>query len=99
MADAGGDADGGPGLRDYRRRRFVTPGQRAVVKVDSFPYAQFETIEDEVVKVAVDAVRGGAAGQAQADATKPGWREAQGLTLQARPVADLVFVTRLRPAA
>ncbi len=78
---------------------FVTPGQRAVVKVDSFPYTRFGTIEAEVVEVAADAVTSDAAGQAQADATKPGGRDASSLSPQARPVADLVFATRLRPAA
>ena len=78
---------------------FVTPGQRAVVKVDSFPYTRFGVLEAEVIQVAADAVTSDAAGQAQEDATKPSGHDAQELTPQARPTADLVFATRLRPAA
>lgn len=76
---------------------FVAPGQRAVVKVDSFPFTRFGTIEAEVVEVAADAVTSEAAGQEQGDATKAGGRTTQGLTPQAQPMADLVFAAQLRP--
>lgn len=35
---------------------FVTPGQRAVVKVEAFPFTRYGTIEAQVVKVSTDAV-------------------------------------------
>ncbi len=35
---------------------FVTPGQRAVVKVEAFPFTRYGTIEAQVVKVSSDAV-------------------------------------------
>lgn len=35
---------------------FVRPGQRAVVKVEAFPFTRYGTIEAEVVKVSADAV-------------------------------------------
>lgn len=71
--------------------------------VATFPYIRFGMLEAEMVKVAGDAVPGDAALQAQGDATQPGGRDdaagASALSPQAWPVSDLVFTTRLRPAA
>lgn len=35
---------------------FIRPGQQATIKVDSFPFTRFGTIDAEVVQVAYDAL-------------------------------------------
>lgn len=75
---------------------FVRPGQRAVVKLDAFPYTRYGTIEAEVVSVAADAVTSEAAEAQQGDATHAGGRDTQAITLEAKPVQNLVFATQLK---
>jgi len=75
---------------------FVSPGQSAAVKLDSFPFTRFGMIEAEVVQVARDAIAADTANQALIDATRKTDR-IMGMTPTARPMTDLVFEARLRP--
>ena len=74
---------------------FVRPGQAAVIKVDSFPFTRFGTIDAEVVSVARDALPADQANHAVTDAARGG-AETRG-NPSATPMTDLVFEARLRP--
>ena len=74
---------------------FVQPGQTAVVKVDSFPFTRFGTVDAEVMSLAYDAIPGDAASGVTADATHQG--PGQAASPQAKPMTDLVYEARLRP--
>jgi hemolysin D len=76
---------------------FVAPGQRAVIKVDAFPFTRYGTVDAEVVSVAHDAVPADAANQALDVATRRGDQESRALTPEAKPMTDLVFLAKLRP--
>jgi hemolysin D len=78
---------------------FVQPGQTAVVKVDSFPFTRFGTIDAEVVSLAYDAIPGDAASGVTADATHQGDRSGQAQSPTAKPMTDLVYEARLKPHA
>jgi hemolysin D len=76
---------------------FVTPGQDAVVKIDSFPFTQYGTIGAVVDNVASDAIPTDTANRRLSDPTKAGDSTSQSLTPTARPTTDLVFEARLNP--
>lgn len=76
---------------------FVTPGDQAVVKIDSFPFTRYGTIEARVDEIARDAIPSDTANQRLTDPTKGDSR--QSLTPTARPTTDLVFEARLTPSA
>ena len=76
---------------------FVTPGDTAVVKIDSFPFTRYGTIEAKVDEIARDAISTDTANQRLTDPTKG--NSQQGLTPTARPTTDLVFEARLTPSA
>jgi hemolysin D len=76
---------------------FVTPGDSAVVKIDSFPFTRYGTIEAKVDEIARDAIPADTANQRLTDPTK-GDTNRQ-LTPTARPTTDLVFEARLTPSS
>jgi hemolysin D len=77
---------------------FVTPGQAAVVKIDSFPFSRYGTIDAVVEEVAKDAIPADTANKTLSDPTKASDASAQGLTPTAKPTTDLVFETKLKPS-
>jgi len=76
---------------------FVTPGQEAVVKIDSFPFTRYGTIEARVDEIARDAIPTDTANQRLTDPTKSD--NNRQLTPTARPTTDLVFEARLTPSS
>jgi len=78
---------------------FVTPGQTATVKIDSFPFTRFGTLDAEVTEVAYDAIPADSANQVIGDATRRADPASRGLTPTAKPMTDLVFEARLKPNA
>src|SRR5579871_1137952 len=77
---------------------FVNPGDKAVVKIDSFPFTRYGTIEATVDEIARDAIPSDTANQRLSDPTKSD-NARQSLTPTARPTTDLVFEARLTPSA
>jgi hemolysin D len=78
---------------------FVSVGQTASVKVDSFPFTQFGLVQAVVSKVAYDAIPADAADQRLMDAAHEEKDAARALTPSSAPMTDLVFETELRPEA
>jgi hemolysin D len=78
---------------------FVTPGQMATVKIDSFPFTRFGTLDAVVTEVAYDAIPADQANQSIDDATHNADPALRGLTPAAKPMTDLVFEARLKPEA
>jgi len=76
---------------------FVTPGDEAVVKIDSFPFTRYGTINAKVDEIARDAIPADTANQRLTDPTKG--NSSQSLTPTARPTTDLVFEARLTPSS
>jgi hemolysin D len=76
---------------------FVTPGQKAVVKIDSFPFSRYGTLDATVEEVARDAIPADTANKTLTDPTKTTDNNNQGLTPTAKPTTDLVFETKLKP--
>jgi hemolysin D len=76
---------------------FVTPGQTATVKIDSFPFTRFGTVDAEVMEVAYDAIPVDSANQAIGDVTRKADPASRGLTPTAKPMTDLVFQATLKP--
>jgi hemolysin D len=76
---------------------FVTPGQTATVKIDSFPFTRFGTLDAVVTDVAYDAIPADQANQAIDDATRKADPASRGLTPTAKPMTDLVFQATLKP--
>lgn len=76
---------------------FVKPGQRAVIKVDSFPFTRFGTIEAEVGTVAYDALPAEQANHAVMDAARANGETP--IVPTATPLTDLVFEARIKPKA
>jgi hemolysin D len=77
---------------------FVAAGQKAVLKIDSFPFSQYGTLGATVEDVANDAIPADAANRALSDPVKGG-AGGQSLTQTAAPTTDLVFAARLEPDA
>jgi hemolysin D len=76
---------------------FVSPGQSAVIKIDSFPFSRYGTLEATVETVASDAIAAETANRSLSDPTKKSDGKAQSLTPSAQPMNDLVFEAKLRP--
>jgi hemolysin D len=76
---------------------FVSPGQSAVVKIDSFPFSRYGTLEATVEEVASDAIPAETANRSLSDPIKESDGKAQKHTLSAQPMNDLVFEAKLRP--
>ena len=76
---------------------FVKPGQRAVIKVDSFPFTRFGTIDAEVSTIAFDALPADQANHAVTDAAKA--NQETTIAPTATPMTDLVFEATLKPHA
>ena len=73
---------------------FVKPGDKAVLKIESFPFTRYGTIEAIVTKVAHDAIPQPDADQIEQDGTrKP---QAQS-TMGGQRMQNLVFAVTLRP--
>jgi hemolysin D len=78
---------------------FVRPGQAAVLKIDSFPFTRYGTLDATVQDVASDAIPAETANRTLSDSTKEGDTSARNLTPTAPPMTDLVFETKLKPGA
>jgi len=78
---------------------FVTPGQEAVIKVDSFPYTRYGTIAGTVEDIASDAIPVEQANSSLTDPTRASDTASRTLTPSARPMTDLVFETRIQPSS
>jgi hemolysin D len=76
---------------------FVSRGQSAVVKIDSFPFSRYGTLEATVEEVASDAIPAETANRSLSDPTKKSDGKAQSLAPSAQPMNDLVFEAKLRP--
>jgi hemolysin D len=76
---------------------FVARGHTAVVKIDSFPFTRFGTIDAIVEDVATDAIPAEAGNRALSDQTKKATNTTQALTPTAQPMSDLVFEMKLQP--
>ena len=76
---------------------FVSPGQSAVVKIDSFPFSRYGTLEATVEEVASDAIPAETANRSLSDPTKRSDEKAQKLAPSAQSMNDLVFEAKLRP--
>jgi hemolysin D len=77
---------------------FVRPGQAAVLKIDSFPFTRYGTVDATVQEVASDAIPAETANRTLSDATKESDSAARNLSPTAPPVTDLVFETKLKPS-
>jgi hemolysin D len=78
---------------------FVTAGQTATVKIDSFPFTRFGTLDAVVTEVAYDAIPADQANQVVGHATRQRDLSSHVLTPTAKPMTDLVFEARLKPNA
>ena len=76
---------------------FVSRGQSAVVKIDSFPFTRYGTLEATVEEVASDAIPAETANRSLSDPTKQSDEKAQKLAPSAQSMNDLVFEAKLRP--
>lgn len=70
---------------------FVKVGQRAVVKIDTFPYTRYGTISGHVQSVGADAITGQLAASQQNDATITPTQGAMSVTNATQQTRDLVF--------
>jgi hemolysin D len=78
---------------------FVSPGQAAVVKIDSFPFTRYGTVDAIVEQVADDAIPADTANKMLSDPTKISQPGVQNSSPTAKPMTDLVFPTRLKLSA
>jgi hemolysin D len=84
---------------------FVREGQPAVIKIDSFPFTRYGTIEGVVTRVATDAISGGEAARNQVSpapsSTIPpiGGPSGSGVTTAAQKAQDLVYQVIIQPSA
>jgi hemolysin D len=76
---------------------FVSRGQSAVVKIDSFPFSRYGTVDATVEEVASDAIPAETANRSLSDPTKQSDGKGQNLAPSAQPMNDLVFKAKLRP--
>jgi hemolysin D len=70
---------------------FVRDGQTVDIKIDTFPYTRYGTIEGTVTRVANDAISGAAALSQQKNGSLPPSQGAQSATTAAQTTSDLVF--------
>lgn len=76
---------------------FVSRDQSAVVKIDSFPFTRYGTLEATVEEVASDAIPAETANRSLSDPIKQSDEKAQKLAPSAQSMNDLVFEAKLRP--
>ena len=77
---------------------FIKAGQDATIKVDTFPYTRYGTIDGKVVKIAADALPGKQAQQQQQNgSTPPSADGAMSATTAAQQTQDLVFPVTIAP--
>ena len=74
---------------------FVRAGQQAVIKIESFPFTRYGTIEATVTRIAHDAIPEPEAAQAEQDPAHPQHNAAQ---TGADRVQNLVYAVTLKPA-
>ena len=72
---------------------FVKPGDHAIIKIESFPFTRYGTIEATVIRVAHDAIPEPDAEQMEKDGT----RNSQSLAQGGQRTQNLVFPVTLRP--
>ena len=73
---------------------FVKPGDHAIIKIESFPFTRYGTIDAQVLRVAHDAIPEPDAEQMERDGTRSGQATAQG----GQRTQNLVFPVTLRPS-
>ena len=74
---------------------FVKPGDNAILKVESFPFTRYGTVDAVVIRVARDAIPDPDAEQIEKDGTHNPQAMAQG----GQRIQNLVFPVTLRPAS
>jgi hemolysin D len=74
---------------------FVKPGQKAVVKIESFPFTRYGTLEATVGRVASDAIPEPEAQQAEGDEAR---RQKEKTFGGGQRTQNLVFPVTLKPA-
>jgi hemolysin D len=72
---------------------FIKPGQLAMIKVDTFPYTRYGTIEGRVMKVARDALPG----KQHLSSTATILDGAMAVSSAAQQTSDLVFPVTVEP--
>ena len=78
---------------------FVRPGQQVNIKIDSFPYSRYGSIDGAVVKVANDAIPGKQGQQQQTNGSQPPSLDgSMSITTAAQATQDLVFPVIIKPA-
>ena len=77
---------------------FVRRGQKVIIKVDTFPYTRYGTIEGKVTHVGADAITGKYALQQQKDDAMTPSKGALSVTSAAQQMKDLVFPVTVVPA-
>jgi hemolysin D len=77
---------------------FVSPGQTAELKIDSFPFSRYGTVNAEVVSVAYDAIPADVADRALTDESRQDDPGSHALAPEGKPMSDLVFAARLKPS-
>jgi membrane fusion protein, hemolysin D len=78
---------------------FVRPGQPVDIKIDTFPYSRYGSIDGTVVKVANDAIPGKQGQQQQMNGSQPQSNDGSlSITTAAQATQDLVFPVIIEPA-
>lgn len=78
---------------------FVAVGQPANIKIDTFPYSRYGSIDGTVVKLANDAIPGKQGQQQQNNGSQPASMDGQmSITTAAEKTQDLVFPVIVTPA-
>ena len=78
---------------------FVKPGQPVNIKIDTFPYSRYGSIDGTVVKVANDAIPGKQGQQQQMNGSQPPSLDgSMSITTAAQATQDLVFPVIIEPA-
>jgi hemolysin D len=75
---------------------FVKPDQEAVIKIESFPFTRFRTLDAQVLRVAKDAIPEPDAQQVEGNPAKA---NKSTFLAGAQRTQNLVFPTTLKPAA
>ena len=78
---------------------FVKPGQPVNIKIDTFPYSRYGSIDGTVVKVANDAIPGKQGQQQQMNGSQaPSLDGSMSITTAAQATQDLVYPVIIEPA-
>jgi hemolysin D len=76
---------------------FVSVGQDAIIKVDTFPFTRYGTLEGTVTNVATDALTGKQGQQQQKGAPPPSSTGQLSITTAAEQTSDLVYPVTIVP--